>query len=196
MSDTKIAVNSYQSTQPKSILKKASKRIVSQSPMFSLDNELFMDIPDTEPIKSNRYDNFSPEPYHCLHGSYNEIPENSYLAEILKREENRSKPSSTNSNQSISNLVSNNKNKRRAMSDVYILHYTEINKQIIKMQLKSIDDFLDEFKEKVGCEKLSDLELMKTHRAGLIKEILNFLQSDEMDSFFEAINKVCIGLLV
>lgn len=206
MTDT---LNHYNKSQPKSILKTSSNRLISNAPMFNLDNELYLDI-DTLPINNNKNNNinldnelyldmdtisthnnrndyFSPEPYGCLHSSFNELP--SYLSEFLERED-RFKPSPEH--QSVSNLVTTPKHKRRAVSDVYILHFTEINKQITKMLLKSMDDFLDEFKEKVGCTQLNDKELMITHKDELIKDLLNFLESDDIDSVYDTINKVSL----
>ncbi len=77
--------------------------------------------------------------------------------------------------------------KRRTVSDMYILHSNEVNKQIMKLLLKSTDTFLEEFKQKLGYEGFDDRSLMLLHRDTLIAGLRTFLQSHETDSYFEKI---------
>lgn len=189
MNETKLIVNRIKMTQnsstPKPILKQTSPRLINYKPVFFAGNESFLSTKNSE--------NFD---YHSEHLSHSlELPYFIKEQEQLHKHfnENRFKRSSINyPNQNIHNIqiLDKSKQKRRAASEVYILHSTEINKQIKKQLLKSTEEFLDDFRDEMECKYLTDRELMIIYKDKLVDGIRKFLESQDIESCYEQINKI------
>ena len=72
-----------------------------------------------------------------------------------------------------------NRLKKRTASDVYIFHSIEINREIIKSLLKSIEAFLEDFRQQYACEYFNDRDLLLTHKQKLLPKLKDFLMSSK-----------------
>ncbi len=171
---TENRVNHLKKTPPKSILKSSASILNHRTPIFFVGNE-------TSIMK-----NFiRPETIYNDMRSY--ISPKTDTPKIKIEQKARFQASSLAARGAKAATNKSSLVKRRTVSDMYILHSTEVNKQIMKLLLKSTDTFLEEFKQKLGYERFDDRSLMLLHRDTLIASLRNFLQSHETDSYFEKI---------
>ena len=142
-------------TAPKPILKKSPS---NSRPLFFSGNESYSDNMGSLTLASQTRINFNM---------------NQFIADEVQQEhDNRFNSSLLNS---PDELNVNNTLKKRIASDVYIFHSIEINREIIKSLLTSIETFLDEFKEKFACEYFNDRDLLLTHKQQLLPVLRSFL---------------------
>lgn len=175
MTDTNMAFQSpYQSTQPKSILKRQPNENKIHKPFFFAGNEKIITS------RHGSLDHISDPIISSL-----DLP----FSLVEKFHNDRLKPSSVQIKTKLNNL-NNPKRKRRVAPDMYILHSTEINKEIMKFLLKSTEDFLEEFKRKMGCLYFNDRDLMTIHKTKLINELKEYLEYYEEESCY---HKIKIG---
>ena len=78
-----------------------------------------------------------------------------------------------------------NRLKKRTASDVYIFHSIEINREIIKSLLKSIEAFLEDFRQQFACEYFNDRDLLLTHKQKLLPKLKDFLMSSKRRNSLE-----------
>ncbi len=163
-------INHLKKTPPKSILKSSASLRNHRTPIFFSGNEtsIIKSFMDPETIYSDkRFKTNTPK--------------------FNVEEKARFQASSLTTRAATALTKKSNSIKRRTVSDIYILHSTEVNKQIMKILLKSTDTFLDDFKLKLGYESYDDRSLMLLHREKLIAGLRNFLKSHETDKYLEKI---------
>ena len=142
-------------TAPKPILKKSPS---NSRPLFFSGNESYSDSIGSLSLASQTRINLNL---------------NQFIANKAQQEHDSQFSKSLLDLPDVLNL--NNPAKKRVATDVYIFHSIEINKEIIKSLIISIETFLEEFKEKFACEYFNDRDLLLTHKQQLLPLLRNFL---------------------
>lgn len=68
---------------------------------------------------------------------------------------------------------------RKTPSDLYIFHSTEINREILKMLLKAMENFLDEFRRTIRQPSFTDHDLITVCGDEFIPKLKDFITGDE-----------------